>query len=331
MIKSSYSRKIRTVHWKKKDTFAIFLIVFIGLVFTYVGYSFSQFYIIFFSLSLGLFIGGITLSVISTFLAQMESNITGTGELDAEIDVDVDVDTDIDIDSDVDVDTDIDIEADVDIDTDIDIEADVDIDTDIDIDSDVDVDTDIDIEAEVDVAATGVEMELEIEAGADVESDFEIETEAEIESDFVSTITPAPIMLLLSTAFLIFGISGIILFQLIDELFRPIILFIAPTLAYLTTKIINFIWKKIAKSRFYQISTTQNLIGKKGEVILPVDNRGGIIKIHSSTPMKFEKLHVKPVFEDLLFDRGEKVYICDVKNGYLLVHNTRMVNKNRRL
>jgi len=58
-------------------------------------------YDIFFSICLGLFIGGLLFSIISVFLAQMESQSVGQ-----EIDTDVDIDADIDIDVDVDVDVD---------------------------------------------------------------------------------------------------------------------------------------------------------------------------------------------------------------------------------
>ena len=120
------------------------------------------------------------------------------------------------------------------------------------------------------------------------------------------------------------------LFQLIGGALRFIILFVTPTSAYLTTKLLNYIWKIIAKSRFYRISSTKNLIGIQGKVLLPIDNRGGVIKIPSSTPMRFEKLHVKPVFEESHFERGDKVYICDVKNGYLLVDKNKKSIRRRK-
>ena len=73
-----------------------------------------------------------------------------------------------------------------------------------------------------------------------------------------------------------------------------------------------------------------NLIGKEGEVILKVDDRGGVIKVPSKTPLKFERLHVKPVIEESIFERGDRVYICDAKNGYLLVDNSKRSIKKRR-
>ena len=137
-------------------------------------------------------------------------------------------------------------------------------------------------------------------------------------------------MLLFSSAFLIFGISGLVLYQIIEGSLKFLILFISPFTAFLTAKIINFIWKIIAKSRFYCISSTQNLIGVKGEVLLPVDKRGGVIKIPSSTPMKFERVHVKPLNNEFQFERGDKVYICDAKNGFLLVDNTKKSIRRRK-
>ena len=317
MIRKSTIIRFRNIRWKKKDTFAIVSIFSIGTIMTSVSFSFNQLYDIFFSICLGLFIGGIILSIISTFLAQMESSLSGEGELDVEMDVDADIDVDVDADIDVDIDTDIDI--------------DIDSDVDIDIDAEVDIDVDYDMGVEIEVDAVEIEAEVDVDAGVEVDSDIDVdmETEGEIDTS-LSDITPAPIMLLLSTAFLVFGISGIILYYSINETLKFVILFITPFLAYMITKFINYGWKKLAKSRYYSISSTLNLIGKKGEIILPVDKRGGIIKVPSNTPMKFERLHVKPLIEGSEFERGDTVYICDVKNGYLLVDYTKKLIKKRR-
>ncbi|MHA1292183.1 MAG: hypothetical protein ACTSQJ_05890 [Promethearchaeota archaeon] len=86
----------------------------------------------------------------------------------------------------------------------------------------------------------------------------------------------------------------------------------------------------MAKSRYYRISSTKNLIGREGEVVLDVDNRGGLIKITSNTPMRFEKIHVKPLNPTSQYEKGQKVYICDVRQGYFLVdHNKNLINKRR--
>ena len=324
MIKTRAINKISRIRWKKKDTLTIFIIIVLGSVLSFVGFSYSEFYTIFFSICLGLFIGGIILSIFSTFLAQMESNISGTGEIDAEVDIDVDAEVDVDIDAEIDEDVDAEVDVDIDAEVDIDVDAEVDVDVDYDIEAEIDVDS-VEVDVELDVDA-----EVDVDADIDVDSDVDIEVETDIDTDVISTITPAPIMLLFSSAFLIFGISGVLLFQLIGGALRFIILFVTPTTAYLTTKLLNYVWKIIAKSRFYRISSTQNLVGIQGEVLLPIDNRGGVIKVPSSTPMRFEKLHVKPVFEESYFERGEKVYICDVKNGYLLVDKNKKSIRRRK-
>ena len=304
MMQKKPYRVFTYVRWKKKDSIAVFLIIVIGLLMTSISFFFSNFYDIFISLCLGFFIGGLVLSVVSTFLAQMESNISGTGELDAEVD--------IDIDSDIDIDADVDAE--------------------IDIDTDIDVDVDYDIEAEIDVDAVDVDGDIDVDAGVDVDSELDIETEGEFDSDFISTITPAPIMLLFSTAFLVYGISGLTLYYLLGADHKYIIFFASPIISYLSVKLINFLWKILAKSRYYRITSTMNLIGVEGEVLLKVDDRGGVIKVSSNTPMKFERLHVKPLIEEKVFDRGDSVYICAVKNGYLLVDNSlKSIRKKRRL
>ena len=151
-----------------------------------------------------------------------------------------------------------------------------------------------------------------------------------IDSNDLSDTTPAPFMLLFSTFLLVFGISGIILDSLITNWLKFLIFFITPFIAYFITHYISVGWKKMAKSRYYSISSTQNLIGMQGEVILMVDHRGGVIKIPSHTPLKFERLHVKPLKIDSQFEKGEMVYICDVKNGFLLVDNNKKLINYRR-
>ncbi|MHA1933156.1 MAG: hypothetical protein ACW96X_11480 [Promethearchaeota archaeon] len=182
------------------------------------------------------------------------------------------------------------------------------------IDVDIDAEVDIDIDAEVDM---------------DVDSDMDLEMETEIDSDTISTITPAPIMLLFSTAFLVYGISGLSIYFLIRLDLRFIVFFAAPIISFISIKIINLVWKILAKSRYYKISSTKNLLGIQGEVILTVDRRGGILKVPSKTPMRFERLHVKPVIEDSVFEKGDRVFVCDVKDGYLLVDNKRKSIKKR--
>ncbi|MFX1459101.1 MAG: NfeD family protein, partial [Promethearchaeota archaeon] len=149
-------------------------------------------------------------------------------------------------------------------------------------------------------------------------------------SNHYNDTTPAPFMLLLSSFLLVFGISGIILYYSIISEIKFIILLATPLIAYISTRLISYIWRKIARSRYYNISSTMNLIGQEGEVILRVDDRGGVIKIQSNTPMKFEKMHVKPLKESISFEKGTKIYICDIKDGFFLIDSNQKSIRNRR-
>lgn len=94
------------------------------------------------------------------------------------------------------------------------------------------------------------------------------------------------------------------------------------------TKSISMMWRKMAKSRYYSINSTKNLIGIEGEVVLEVDEKGGVIKIPSSTPMRFERVHVKALRSEKIFEKGELVYICDVNKGFFLVDkNSDLIKK----
>ena len=265
-------------------------------------------YDIFFNICLGLFIGGIIFSIISVFLAHMEAQSGG-----AEVDSDVDIDAEVDVDIDADVDVDIDIDADVDVDLDVGAEFDVDA-----VDIDAEVDVGVDVDAEVDV-----ELDIDTDVDADIDSDIDMDTDP-----IGTTTTPAPIMLLISAYLLVFGMTGI-LFSNIPIDYRFITFIITPIIAFVSSKYLNVAWKKIAKSRYYKISSTQNLIGKQAEVVFPVDKRGGVVRINSNTPMKYEKVHVKPVNDDHYFDRGTKVYIVDIKEDFLLVDTKKKIMKKK--
>ena len=196
-------------------------------------------YDIFFSICLGLFVGGIIFSIISVFLAQLQSQSLGQ-----EVDTDVDIDADVDLDVDVDVDTDVDIDTDIDIDTDLDIDGDVDVDVDSDMGAEfdsVEADVDVDLDAEVDVDA---DVDGEVASGFDVDTD----TEA-----MGSSTTPAPIMLLISAFLLVFGISGISLFYIITIDGLKFLMFIgSPIIGFIITKYLSVAWKKIAwKTQIY--------------------------------------------------------------------------------
>ena len=276
MVETRTLPKLSINHWKKKQSLFSFLIIIVGLVFTFTGFLYNYLYDILFSICLGLFIGGIIMSIVSIFLAEMSTHdLQNLDHLDHVDHADLGHIDHIDHIDHVD-------------------HADL---------------GQIDYVDHIDhLAHTG---STDYADHYDDSGDFSL----------VSDTTPAPFMLLFSTSLLIFGIAGILFYYLFDIKIKFLIFFASLLLTYLFSKLISISWKSIAKSRFYNISSTQNLIGQKGVIILDVDRRGGVMKIPSNNPMKFERLHVKPVNPDSSFEKGAEVYICDVKDGFLLVDN----------
>ncbi|MFX1389835.1 MAG: NfeD family protein [Promethearchaeota archaeon] len=296
---------IRSIYkyFKKRSIFTLLTIISIGVIFTVTGSYVNSLYDIFFSICLGLFIGGIIMSIISTILAEISTHdLQSTDHIDHLDHVDhmdlghVDHIDHID-------------------------HADLGHADHIDHIDHADLGH-ADHVDHIDHADLGHADHVDHVDHTDLgHADHVDHLDDTGNSSTVNDTTPAPFMLLFSTSLLLFGISGILFYYLFNNNVKFLTFFAALGVTILTTKLISTTWKKIAKSRFYDISSTQNLIGQKGEIVLDVDNRGGIVKIKSNNPMKFEKVHVKPLFVESSFEKGEEVYICDIKDGFLLVDN----------
>ena len=310
MVETRTLPKLSINHWKKKQSLFSFLIIIVGLVFTFTGFLYNYLYDILFSICLGLFIGGIIMSIVSIFLAEMSTHdLQNLDHLDHVDHADLGHIDHIDHLDHVD-------HADLGYIDHIDHIDHVD-------HADLGHIDHIDHIDHVDHADLGqIDYVDHIDHLAHTGStDYADHYDDSGDFSLVSDTTPAPFMLLFSTSLLIFGIAGILFYYLFDIKIKFLIFFASLLLTYLFSKLISISWKSIAKSRFYNISSTQNLIGQKGVIILDVDRRGGVMKIPSNNPMKFERLHVKPVNPDSSFEKGAEVYICDVKDGFLLVDN----------
>jgi hypothetical protein len=68
-------------------------------------------------------------------------------------------------------------------------------------------------------------------------------------------------------------------------------------------------------------SYAHTVIGEKGEVVVPIDNREGIFIIPSHNSMNFEINGIKSLKSDLDFKRNRFVYFNDVNNDFLSVYN----------
>ncbi|MFW9942840.1 MAG: hypothetical protein ACFFFT_17530 [Candidatus Thorarchaeota archaeon] len=279
----------------------------VGSIFTLIGFTYNIIYDIFFSICLGLFIGGILMSGISTFLAEMSTHdLSHVDHVDHLDHVDIGHIDHVDHLDHIDHLDHVDIGH---------------------IDH-VDHLDHVDHPDHVDLGHIDhVDHPDHVDLGHVDHLDHFNNLE---DSGVFNDTTPAPFMLLFSTSLLLFGISGILFYYVLDNEVKFLMFFASLVITYLITKSISITWKKLAKSRFYNISSTQNLIGKKGIIVLDVDNRGGVIKVPSNNPIKFEKIHVRPLFFDSSFQKGEEVYICDVKDGFLLVDNKERSIRYRR-
>ncbi|MFX1363644.1 MAG: hypothetical protein ACFFCE_09460 [Promethearchaeota archaeon] len=310
-------RKMFVIHWKRKNNVMILSIILSGLAFTLISFYNNYFNDVLFSICLGLFIGGIIMSFISTILAEISThdlqNIDHIDHADLGHIDHVDHIDHID-------------HADLGHIDHVDHIDHIDH-TDF---GHIDHVDHIDHIDHADLGHIDYVDHIDHIDHADLGHVDHIDHFDETgDVSLLNDTTPAPFMLLFSTSLLIFGISGILFYYLLADELKYMIFFASLVVTYLFTKLISTSWKKIAVSRFYNISSTRNLIGEKGIIVLEVDRRGGVIKIPSNNPMKFEKIHVKPINPDSSFEKGQEVYICDIKDGFLLVDNKFSSIRNR--
>ena len=249
-------------------------------------------------LAIGLLISGGILILLSVIL-NLESiaHALGIGDHDVSMDHDISVDHDISLDHDVSFDHDVSIDHDVSFDHDVSMDHDISVDHDISFDHDVSVD-------DLDLSGHGGDI---TEVHADGFKDI--------------THTTAPIFLLMSTYFVMFGIIGVSTLQISSEsigirIFRIVVIIVSPFLLALA---ITNIWKKISATTVKPIIRGLQLVGKVALVYVPVDSRGGIIHVDLGEGMGLQKLNAKSFDHFKRFEREEEVRIVAVKNRVYLV------------
>ena len=202
-----------------------------------------------------------------------------------------------------------------------DISADHDFSTDHDISADHDVSVDHDISIDHDVSIDH-ELTLDKDISLDHDADSDVST---LVSDGIKDIThsSAPIFLLLSTYTVMFGILGLSTLRIPSSsiglrIFRLVVIFVSP---YLLALIITNVWRRISATTVKPIVGGVELIGKVGEVFVPVDSKGGMIHVDLGEGLGEQKLPAKSFDYFKRFEREEKVRIVAVKNGVYLVEN----------
>ncbi len=136
-----------------------------------------------------------------------------------------------------------------------------------------------------------------------------------------ATHTSAPIFLLLSTYFVMFGILGVATLKIPSasialRIFRIILIIVSP---YLLALSLTHLWRKISSTTVKPIKRGVELVGKIGTVYVPVDSKGGIIHVDLGESLGIQKLHAKSFDFYRRFEREEQVRIVAVKDRVYLV------------
>jgi len=157
-------------------------------------------------------------------------------------------------------------------------------------------------------------------ADHDITADTDV-SEVHLDSLKDTTHTSAPIFLLLSTYFLMFGILGVSTLRIESasagiRIFRILVIIISP---FLLALVITNIWKRISKTTTKPLIRGVQLIGKEAIVYVSVDNRGGTIHVDLGEGFGTQKLPAKSFDYYKKFERDERVRIVAVKNRIYIV------------
>ncbi|MHA2362457.1 MAG: hypothetical protein ACXAC7_00770 [Candidatus Hodarchaeales archaeon] len=210
-----------------------------------------------------------------------------------------------------------DVGGDVDFDVDVDTGLDLDVDTGLDLDVDTGLDLDIDAGLDLDVD-TGIDMDA---SSFDVDHDLDVDHGVE----GIHDTSPAPLMLLVSTFFLSFGILGTSFYNTeMDSIIRLLLLIVIP-IAFV--KGTSLIWRKILiKEEAYEIPRVK--IDNQIKTLTRVDEKGGLVLADTSDVDRAEEQlhllgHIKMQAKTLpgvVFERNEIGYvIAKEKNNTLII------------
>jgi len=135
------------------------------------------------------------------------------------------------------------------------------------------------------------------------------------------TRSSAPLFLLMSTYFLIFGILGVSTLRISSDdlslrIVRIVSVFVVP---YFLAWILSKTWRKLSATTSIIVPKGEQLVGEIGEVFVSVDVKGGIIVVDLGQNIGLTKLHAKTFSPFDKFKKGEKVRIVAFKNNTYLV------------
>ena len=157
--------------------------------------------------------------------------------------------------------------------------------------------------------------------GGDVSDLVPHKTPSAVVESIDITRSSAPLFLLMSTYFLIFGILGVSTLRISSDylslrIIRIVSVFIVP---YFLAWILSKTWKKLSATTSIPIPKGEQLIGEIADVFVSVDSKGGVIVVDLGHNIGLTKLHAKTFSPFDKFKKGEKVRIVAFKNNNYLV------------
>ncbi|MHA1847695.1 MAG: hypothetical protein ACTSXU_08620 [Promethearchaeota archaeon] len=139
----------------------------------------------------------------------------------------------------------------------------------------------------------------------------------------------SPLLLRVSMFSMLSGLLGISFFNQLkmNAIILLLVAFIPPLFI---NKIVNKAWRRLTVSETYLLPSSIPLIGRKAKVVIPVDIDGGVVRIEFNTPLGYQRIAVLPYDPSKVFNQGEDVYICgfgkrDGKEFYLIDDKIRNV------
>lgn len=196
-------------------------------------------------------------------------------------------------------------------------------------DADVTVDTEMDIGMDVDVDA-GLDLDIghvDVDSG-DIGSGHD-------SAHILNDNTPAPIILLMSTFFLMFGTIGYPLYS--AETFTPILrLIITLVLPIFFVKLVSYIWKKYLSKEFsYEVPKVK--IDNQVKTLTRIDEKGGMVLADTGDIDRAEEiLHIAGSIKmqartlpGVEIERNEIAYVIAIEPNETLIIDTWPKSSNK--
>ncbi|MGQ4833092.1 MAG: hypothetical protein ACP6IS_04205 [Candidatus Asgardarchaeia archaeon] len=191
-----------------------------------------------------------------------------------------------------------------------------------DVHHDIDMSHDLDLSHDLDISH-------DIDVSHDLDVSHDIDMDHDIDHSGFSAHGSTPLTLLLGAFLLVYGGFGIAIFGYYGVTLSNVLGILGITIFIVF--LVSFSWKKIFTTGTYTWRP-EFAVGRIATVQLPVDYKGGSIKIDTHTPLGFVVYPAKSLDPQKQYPAGELVQVVGFKEGYAIVSDsplTRKKNENQ--